>query len=338
VSWRRAIVSALSVALTFASFLFLSKLGGVDIRLWIRELRGANPALFALLALLTAIHIFLATWKWRCVDAVVRRPSDTKLSWGTSFALTSMGAALGQVLPIHACMAAARSFGTKFYGSPLRRGTAGTIFEQGFDFLIIVFLAIASAVTWLCNGGWALWTATAVAIVVLAIFAVGICIRVLSRVADFYFKHFAKRAPAETGTPNPIAFAFLNIQLGRRLMLLSAARSLVQIVMAAVAAATVGIHIATWQLAAALPFVILATVLAITPGGLGVTELTYTGALNLFGVPLGLGAQWALASRALVLSSCFVVAAITGVLALGGKLKTGSSSEVIEEVTVSSGP
>lgn len=336
-TWRRGIVVAVSLVLTVASFVLLSKISSVDIQLWIKQLRAIKPAGFLLLVLLTAFHIFLANWKWRCVDDVLRRPTDSKLPWSISFALTSIGVALGQVLPVQACMTAARSFGTYLYGSPLRRGAAGTLFEQGFDVLIVVFLAIASGVTWFCSGGWLLWMTVAVSMSVTAILAVGTCLRWMRAAADFYFRRVARRKVAQGDAPNLPQLAFLNVRLGRRLMLLSAARSLVQIMMVATAAQAAGIDIPAWKLSAALPFVIFATVLAITPGGLGVTELTYAAALNLFGVPLDLGGRWALTNRALVLCSCFIVAMIAGVLALGERLKAAPKGEVIENLPLSSG-
>ena len=67
--------------------------------------------------------------------------------------------------------------------------------------------------------------------------------------------------------------------------------------MAAQAAQAIGAQIPVWHLAAAMPFVIIACVIVITPGGLGVNELTYATALHLFGTPLAVGAQWALANR-----------------------------------------
>ena len=78
--------------------------------------------------------------------------------------------------------------------------------------------------------------------------------------------------------------------------------------MAGLAAQAIGVHIPLWHLAAAMPFVIIACVVVVTPGGLGVNELSYATMLHLFGTPLNVGAQWALANRFLVASSCFVVA------------------------------
>ena len=92
-------------------------------------------------------------------------------------------------------------------------------------------------------------------------------------------------------------------------MALSATRFVIQALMAAQAAKAIGVHIPLWHLAAAMPFVIIACVIVVTPAGLGVNELSYATALHMFGTPLAIGAQWALANRFLVASSCFVVAA-----------------------------
>ena len=64
-------------------------------------------------------------------------------------------------------------------------------------------------------------------------------------------------------------------------------------------------------------FVVMASVIALTPGGLGVNELTSVTALRIFGTPLAVGAQWALANRALIAVSYFIVA-ICAVVLIGG--------------------
>ena len=45
--------------------------------------------------------------------------------------------------------------------------------------------------------------------------------------------------------------------------------------MAGETAQAIGVHIPLWHLAAAMPFVIIACVIVVTPGGLGVNELSY---------------------------------------------------------------
>ncbi|HET7101285.1 MAG TPA: lysylphosphatidylglycerol synthase domain-containing protein, partial [Terriglobia bacterium] len=79
-------------------------------------------------------------------------------------------------------------------------------------------------------------------------------------------------------------------------------------------AAAVGAAIPLWHLAAATPFVYLATVIAATPGGIGVNEMTYAGILKMFGTPFSIAAPWTLANRVLCVASCFLVAAFAAIL------------------------
>ena len=78
----------------------------------------------------------------------------------------------------------------------------------------------------------------------------------------------------------------LNASLARQLMLLSAGRFTIQVLMAGQAAEAIGVNIPLWHLAAAMPFVIIACVIVVTPGGLGVNELSYATTLHMFGTPL----------------------------------------------------
>ena len=90
--------------------------------------------------------------------------------------------------------------------------------------------------------------------------------------------------------------------------MLSTLRFVVVVLMSAQTADAVHLHIAVWQMAAAVPFVVMASVIAITPGGIGVNELTSVTALKVFGTPMAVGAQWALANRVLIAASYFSVA------------------------------
>jgi uncharacterized membrane protein YbhN (UPF0104 family) len=115
-------------------------------------------------------------------------------------------------------------------------------------------------------------------------------------------------------------------------MALSTARFAIQVLMAGQTAQAIGVHIPLWQLAAAMPFVIIACVIVVTPGGLGVNELSYATTLHLFGTPLNVGAQWALANRVLVALSCIVVAACAiAALALTKIMGRGRQADGMQE-------
>jgi uncharacterized membrane protein YbhN (UPF0104 family) len=306
---RRLSLWIASAALTILLIIVLVKVGKIDLRVTLQQLRRVTMLSLAELVLLTGLHVYLSSKKWRCVDAALRRPSDTVPSRTMSFALTSIGVALGQVLPVQLSMSIARTVGTYFQGGALRRGTGGTLF-------VVVFLAIASGFTRLYSGGGTMWTVCAIALIGLAMVSIGPVVRLVrNQIISLTARTGAPRNRILRSIADIHQSGLLSESLARKLMALSAARFVIQALMAAQAAKAIGVQIPLWHLAAAMPFVIIACVIVVTPAGLGVNELSYATALHMFGTPLAIGAQWALANRFLVASSCFVVAACaTGLL------------------------
>jgi uncharacterized protein (TIRG00374 family) len=324
---RRTFLIVLSFVLSAVLIVILIKVGNIDLHATLQQLQNVNRTAFATLVILTGLHVYLSNQKWRKIDAALRRSSDSAPSGTASFAFTSAGVALGQILPVQISMSAARTFGTYFYGSPLKRGTAGTLFEQSFDVLIVAFLAVASAVTWICKGGGVIWTASAIVMAVLALLAVGPAIRIIRRMTSYTSTKGTSQNRILRRLADLHQSGFLDVGLARQLMLLSAARFVVQVLVAGQVVRAVGAHIPIWQLAAAIPFVTVAYALSITPGGLGVSELSYAVVLHLFGTPVAVGAQWALENRLLVATSCFVVAGCATVAFFVGRIITQGTRE-----------
>jgi uncharacterized membrane protein YbhN (UPF0104 family) len=329
---RRLSLGIASAALTILLIILLVKIGKIDFRLTLQQLRSVTLVSLAELVLLTGLHVYLSSQKWRCVDAALRRPSDSVPSRTMSYAFTSIGVALGQILPVQVSMSIARTVGTYFQGGALRRGTGGTLFEQSFDLLVVVFLAIASGVTRLYSGSGTMWTICAISMIAFALLAVGPAVRLI--------RGQAVSLTSRTGAPrNRILRSIADIHqsgllsesLARRLMALSATRFVIQALMAGQAAKAIGVQIPLWHLAAAMPFVIIACVIVVTPAGLGVNELSYATALHMFGTPLAIGAQWALANRFLVASSCFVVAVCATALLVFEKIVAPRAPMVTQE-------
>ena len=69
------------------------------------------------------------------------------------------------------------------------------------------------------------------------------------------------------------------------------------------------------QIAAALPFVVFAMALAVTPGGVGVNEWAFVAALVAFGVDFETATQCALVNRVLVGVAVLMVGALGAILA-----------------------
>ncbi|HXH50492.1 MAG TPA: hypothetical protein VNM47_14205, partial [Terriglobia bacterium] len=130
---RRILLAMASVALATVLIYLVIRIGNIDLRATLHEIAGARPSALVGLVLLNVLLVYLSTEKWRSVDAALRHASDPVPSRITAFVFTSAGMTLGLVLPVQLGMTAARTFGTHFYGSPLKRGTAGTLLEQSFD-------------------------------------------------------------------------------------------------------------------------------------------------------------------------------------------------------------
>lgn len=307
---RRALLAVASAALGIVLIALLIKVSNIDLRVTAQQLRNVSLIAFAKLVALNVLLVYFSSEKWRSIDAAWRRSSDSVPSRTTSFTLTSAGLALGMLLPVQIAMATARTLGTYVQGRPLKRGTAGTLLEQGFDLLTVAFLAVASWATWFYSGGAMMWTWSALAMTALALLAVSPSIRLIRWLAASY--------NARTAAPrNRILRSFwelqhsgvLNASLARRLVMLSMGRFCVVVLMQIQTAEAIRVHISLWQMAAAIPFVIIVSVIGLTPGGLGVNELAAVTALKVFGTPLAVAAQWALANRILIAVSYFSVAA-----------------------------
>jgi uncharacterized membrane protein YbhN (UPF0104 family) len=97
--------------------------------------------------------------------------------------------------------------------------------------------------------------------------------------------------------------------------------------MAREVAVAIGTPIPLWHLAAALPIGVVAIVLGITPGGLGLLELSLAGALTLFGTPLVEATKWTLMNRILMYPAGFMVAAVASLLLIAKMFFRTASKE-----------
>lgn len=331
---RRAFLLLTSCALSIVLIALLIRIGKIDLRLTLQQLESVRPASLIKLLLLNVALVMISTEKWRCIDTALRRSSDSVQSRTTSFALTSAGLALGTFLPVQFAMATARTLGTFVHGSPIRRGTAGTLYEQSFDILAFGLLAAASAITWFSRGARTTWGISAVLLTSLALVTAGPAARLICWLAAA-----AARLTAPESRIGALLRDFsqllhsglLSASLARYLVLLSVGRFVVVVLMSIQTAEAIGLHIPLWHMAAAIPFVVFASIIVPTPGGLGVNELTYAGSLNLFGTPLSIGAQWALANRVLIAVSYLIVAICAATAPLLAKAVVSNDAGALQD-------
>ena len=331
---RRRLLIAASSALGVTLIIIFVEAAKTDLSLTLKQLQGVRLADFTKVVALTACHIYLSNWKWRAVDAALRCPTDSAPSQLLSFVLTTAGVTLGLLLPVQLTTTSTRTLGTYVHGRAIRRGTTGTLFEQSFDVLVAGFVVLASAMAKVYGGGQMLWSAMAI----IALVASVLCVSPLFRTARWLVAAIgAKPMPTTPWRRAALRWlsaigcsGFLDVALARNLALLSAIRFMVQIAMAWQVAQAVHLTIPIWHLAAATPLVTLACALIITPGAMGVSELGYTTALNLFGTPLIVGGQWALANRFLITASCLVILALAAIALALRRFTSTSRLEAVE--------
>ena len=274
---------------------------------------------FVRLALLFALNSFLSSEKWRMTDHVISHGEGNPLPRSTAFGLTTMGVALGQFLPIQVSMSIARTLGTVLYGRALRRGTVATLFEQAFDLLVALLMIVASACTLLVHGGGPVWLAFGLCGALLGVSGVGSLMRLVNRLAG---RLTAKRTNWVRWRRTLFDFqqsGLFQENLARPLTLISLARFVVLVLMTDQVSSGIHIAIPLWRLAAAVPFGLLAAVVGITPGGLGVSEAAYAAMLRLSGLSLVASMQWAIANRLLSFAAAMVAAILGVLLAVAGK-------------------
>ncbi|HEY1263673.1 MAG TPA: lysylphosphatidylglycerol synthase transmembrane domain-containing protein [Terriglobales bacterium] len=302
----------LSITLGIGLLLLLVRLSRLD--LWKMLLQVRNLSLLDLLQLfvLNGVLVYVSTEKWLSIDAALHGPRDSSLSRIEAFTLSGTGMALGLVLPVQFGLSTVRTAGVYSHGSPIKRGIAATLFEQSFDILVGAVLAVASLITLLCRGGATMWMLCAIALGMLLFLAVRPSIRAIRQFAVYLADRPAVSKYRGLSFVRKLCELchsdLLSARLVRRLIVLSTARFCVVVLMCLQVARAIGVKIPAWHMAAAVPFTVVASAIALTPGGLGLSELTSAGALKIFGTPLAVGATWAVANRVLILFSYFAVA------------------------------
>jgi uncharacterized membrane protein YbhN (UPF0104 family) len=85
--------------------------------------------------------------------------------------------------------------------------------------------------------------------------------------------------------------------------------------MAWLVASAISLPVAAPDLAAALPFAVLGSVLSMLPAGIGANELSFVAVLSHLGTPIAIATSWALINRLLVAQASILVG-LAGMLLL----------------------
>lgn len=328
-SARSTLISLGSLGLGAFLIWLLVMTSGISLGSMYSCLASVKGTTLVQIVLLLALNAYLSSQKWRLVDSVLRAKTDLVPSNFEAFAMTSIGTTLGQILPIQVSMPLVRTFGTWMHGRAIRRGTLGTYFEQLFDLSFVGFMAIPSLGTYFMHGGGLFWLVVALPVALLAIYSGGMVLKTASRVTTGIharmrsFSWIPNLTPIDEHSP-------LEPWLGQKLMLLSALRYMVLVIMAQETTAAIHANIPIWHLAVAMPFAVLATAIGITPGGLGITEFTYTGVLHALGTSLAVTSQWALVNRLLIFAAAMIMGVCLAPFFFFARIHASGSTSSVE--------
>jgi uncharacterized membrane protein YbhN (UPF0104 family) len=287
-----------SVALGVFLVVMLFAFTNIDLSVAWRLLTTVRLDTFLVIAILVAFNTFLAGEKWRLIADRIGREDGPTMPRLHYFAFTSIGVALGQVMPASLSLVASRSIGAYLYGGrPLIRSTSATVFDYFFDVLVAAGFGVSSILVLIAGGGAVTWLLCSVAISVVGLLLYGTGTRAVARATLGLRGHSGCQRGLRFVAAHSPLFA---PEIGRLLLAISALRFAVLVLISEITARAIGLQVSTWQLAAALPFAIVANALAITPGGLGLTEWSVSSALFALGASFQTSAQWALTTRIVV--------------------------------------
>src|SRR5260370_1028213 len=150
-----AVVAVILVALLFVSA--DRDLGAIG-----HLLLGVPLPAFVAILLLLGLNSFLAGEKWRLIASRLHPDEGATMPRLLYFAFTSIGVALGQIIPAQLSLVLSRSIGAHLHGGrALSRGMTATLFDYFFDVLIAAFLVLSSILVLIAGGGaiaWVLWS------------------------------------------------------------------------------------------------------------------------------------------------------------------------------------
>lgn len=262
----------------------------------------------------TFVACVVTSARWKRMAEAMGGTVLSHVAYFHSLALTKV---LGQVSSTLVMDLVGRGVALRAAGSQRGLGHAVTqaVLERMFDLVLpVLLLGWAVAVWWGGLGGGpalASFAAVCVAFVALA----GVMLAPLTRLAlRVYAAAGRLRARGrEDGEAPALVVPPLERRLAVEVALLGLARYLAVLCQFWAVAAAVGADVALMAMAGATPLGQLSGMLGITPGGLGIQEAGWAGALKWVGVDAGTIALFVLSQR-------LVITAYFAVLALGSRL------------------
>jgi uncharacterized membrane protein YbhN (UPF0104 family) len=320
---RSLAVTLLPLAAAAVLLILLIRAANIDLHRLAEVLIKVHIATIALIVLMMAVMCWCSAKKWQIIAEKTAGANRQDRRSHYYFAYTAFGMLAGQVIPAHVSTAISRGVGLMLHRQgTVAHGAGATAFEQSFDLLLAGFCAVATLATIALHFTVVTWFLATVCAV-----AIGAKVAALSALKLLRISHVASFQTNPVWNPvQAIAYAIAFVdQLGvlqppviHRLSALSLVRYLALIGSAYAVALAGDLPVPLWQVAAAMPLVVIAVLISFVPGGLGINEWTLASVLTAFGLPFSTAVEFALLNRVLNIFGAIMVAAIGGVALVAG--------------------
>lgn len=300
-----------SFCLGIALILLLSFFLDYDLLEIPSEIVRTNLFFVALIALSTLFHFWITALKWRLVTESIAPEADFR---GKYFLYTSLNHLAAQVIPHPISTLSVRSLSLRFGAQlPLRKGALSSVYDLFFDLTITVLALFASilALTGLLN------PIQAIMFFLLELILCGTAISLFTKRLVLSFLRIGSRVPMLRGVMKKSMLSadsleekdlpLLGVQQTARLFVLSIIRYGNLVLRTWLVIPASGLALAFYPVAFALPVILLASIISITPANLGITEWTWVGVLIAFSVASAVAVKYALLRRILILFSILLI-------------------------------
>ncbi|MET0082513.1 MAG: lysylphosphatidylglycerol synthase transmembrane domain-containing protein [Sedimenticola sp.] len=291
---------------------------GIYLSTILSTIQSTPTWLFILLLATTLLQIFISALKWRLVTQKVSTSHSIKINNGFYVFYTALGASLGQLIPVHISSIITRSLALRAHGNlNIKKGAFTSLYEQAFDLLIPIILVPSSLIAYIFDYSVTGWLLLSLASIFLGGWIVSEAGEKLSRSVCRYMDrkklksafheriHDILQACIESGL-------FENKFL-RRIFYLSTFRFISILFRAILIAMLIGSAITALDVAKAFPLVQTTLLIAITPGGLGISEWSWIGIFNAIGVNLDEAGLFAIVHRIYIVLTVFLICIVSGI-------------------------
>jgi len=283
---RLALLGGLSTFAAIGLLWALFDVVGVTPGAVLSHLGDLNPTWLAAIVGLTALNILISAEKWRLIMAVRAETPTQSVDHPVAFFYTALGALLGQIMLPQLSTTLLRGLAARLHTERSAMAGAGTaVVEQSFDLVVGLLLAAVTVMVMtgvLAPPHWP-WAVSLIMATVM------VCAGLIG------------------GRWRPFG---VTPGLGMALLLLSSLRYLVLATRAALVVWCAVLPLVWWMPAMTLPLAQLSTLLAVTPGNLGITEWGWSGALAWLGAPMAAAASFVLVHRVLGLAGQIATVAV----------------------------